>query len=264
MTAPARRHLQLVDGDTGEVVESRELAALQAALEKAQADLKNAEKDLRAKRRIITQLQEDKARERLEHPQRDLIRGICKYWHQVCRPEDYEGRRRIVSDSPDRFDAVAALVEMERIVRDEGVKGKRRREWVYEREHFAAAINGAAFDPFVTVHKNGKQERHNDLSQICKDVTRFERAIAKCPYEVTPILPARAAPGVDVTARDAHTGSRGSDQRARATAREAISMEGSNACSMGRGSGGLSGLLSPGWRVLRFGVAPGVEGEPAP
>jgi hypothetical protein len=262
VSAQPARHLALVDQNTGEVVDSRELAELQAKLEKAQADLKNAEKDLRVKRATITQLQADKVAERLEHPQRDLILGICKYWHQVCRPEDYNGRHRIVSSSPDRFDAVAALVEMERIVRDESAKGKRRREWVYEREHFAAAINGAAFDPFETVHKNGKVERHNDLSQICKDVTRFERAIAKCPYEVVPILPARVPPGaLDVTARNAHTPVQVPSHRPTSTGHQ----EGSYGSScVGATCGRVPVHVEASGLVLHRRVEAGDMGEPAP
>lgn len=187
---PARRHLALVDAATGEVVESRELQALQAENEKLHGDLKAAERDLRAKRRRIGELERDRARERLEHPQRDLILRVLRYWHRKCKAGD----RRIHAYSPDRFDAVAALVEMERIVRDEGVRGKRRREWVYEFEHFKAAVDGAAFDAYEMQRKNGSVVRYDDATLVFRSAAKMDEFIARCPYEVRPILPARPSP----------------------------------------------------------------------
>jgi hypothetical protein len=188
MSAEPASHLRLVrvDDETGEVehVESRALEQLEAELEKLRGDLKNAERDLRAKRRRISELERDKVRERLDHPDREFIVRVCKYWHKRCR----RGSNRIDPLAPNRFDAVAALAEMEEIVMVE-VDGRRRRErrWRYSAEQFKAAIDGGEYDPFETTHKNGRLERHNDLAQICKDVTRFERFVSKAPYEVQPL-----------------------------------------------------------------------------
>jgi len=179
---PARRHLQLVDGETGEIVESRELTDLQARVEKLAGDLKAAEKDLRAKRRIITELTRDKARERLEHPRyADAVR-VAKYWWRRCK----NSNPRVNYRTPDRLDAVLALMDIEEIVVDADTS-KKRRQPHYTLGHFKAAIDGGWFDPYITVHRNGKEERHNDLSQICKDATRFDRSIAKSPTPVQPI-----------------------------------------------------------------------------
>jgi hypothetical protein len=180
--APAS-HLRLirVDDDTGEVepVESRELEAMEAELNKLRVDVKMAQRDVRSKNRRIAELERDKVRERLEHPDREFIKRVCKYWHRKSR----KGNNRIDPLAPHRFDAVAALAEMEKIVIVE-VDGRRRRErrWRYEAEVFKAAIDGNEFDPFESTHKNGKVDRHNDLEQTCRDVTRFERAAEKAPY----------------------------------------------------------------------------------
>lgn len=181
MTKPAR-HLMLVEADEhGEIigrVESDALQKLEAALERAKLDFKMAQRDVAAKNRWISELERNKVWERLQHPDRAFIVRVCRYWHKRCR----RGSARIDPLAPNRFDAVAALAEMERIVVEE-VDGKRRRrrEWRYSAEMFKAAIDGGEYDPFETTHKNGKVERHNDLSQICKDVTRFERFVEKAP-----------------------------------------------------------------------------------
>lgn len=190
-TRPARR-LHLVD-DNGEVVPSAKLTELQAALEKAREDLKLAERDLVSKRRQLAEKERDKARERLDHPQRELIKRIAVYWHRKCRPEDYaRPRRRINPITPERFDAVAGIVEREEIVREEGKRSQRA--WKFEFEHFKAAIDGEAFDPFLPPMKNGKANPQNDLEQIFRTEARFEMAMKKCPYEVVPVLPARLSP----------------------------------------------------------------------
>lgn len=193
MSAQPAPHLRLVNAETGEFVPSQKLDELNALVAKFKGDLKNAEKDLRAKRRQNAELVRDKARERLEHPQREFVKRVAMSWWQVCRPEDFNGRRRINPMTPDRFDAIAHLAEMEEV---RLVDGKRTRCWKYEAEHFKAAIAGAAFDPYTPILKNGKPDPQNDLEQICRSVSRFERFILKCPYPVVPIVPARPRPGV--------------------------------------------------------------------
>jgi hypothetical protein len=183
------RHLRVVVPDTGQVLTAEEVGQLQARIDKLEADRKNLEKDIRGKRRQITELQRDKVRERLDHPDREFIKRVAVSWWRVCRASN----PRIDPLAPNRFDAVAALAEME-VIGVNPETGKRERTWRYEAEHFKAAIAGAQFDPFETTHRNGKVERHNDLAQVCKDTTRFERFIQKCPYEVVPILPARPRP----------------------------------------------------------------------
>lgn len=187
-------HLRLVNTETGEFVPSQKLGELMAELEKVRGDFKNAERDLKIKRRQLTELQRDKARERLEHPQHELIERICKYWHRRCKAGD----AKVNPMSPARFDAVAGLVEMEVLVAVEG-KRRRRREWRYEMEDFKAAIDGAEFDHYAKKRRNGTDQHFDDLELVCRDSKQFEEFRARCPHPVVPILPARPRPGVRAT-----------------------------------------------------------------
>lgn len=191
MSAQPAPHLRLVNTETGEFVPSQKLEELMAELAKVRGDFKNAERDLKIKRRQLTELQRDKARERLEHPQHELIERICKYWHRRCRHGDV----KVNPMSPARFDAVAGLVEMEMLVAVEG-KRRRRREWRYEMEDFKAAIDGADFDHYAKKRKNGTEQHFDDLELICRDSKQFEEFRARCPHPVVPILPARPRPGM--------------------------------------------------------------------
>lgn len=200
MSAQPARHLQLVEVDeNGEFkkVDSRELAELQTALRKAQEDLKLAERDLVTKRRQLAEKERDKVRERLEHPQRELIVRVCRYWWRRIHNEN----PRMNPLTPCRFDAVAALVELEELV-TEPVPGKKRpkktRRWLFQMEHFKGAIDGAAHEPYSNTLKSGKVEAYNDLTTIFKNADSVRRHLGRCPYEVVPILPARVPPGEEL------------------------------------------------------------------
>lgn len=170
------RHLRVVDSDTGEVVTDADIAQLQARIDKLSGDLKAAEKDLRAKRRRITELERDKIRERLDYERRKDVERIATYWHRKCRG----GNSRCNPMAPDRFDAVRGLLDQERIIVD-AETGKKRREQMYTLDQFKTAIDGAAFDPFITKRKNGSVQRHDDLELICRSSKHFEEFIAKAP-----------------------------------------------------------------------------------
>lgn len=183
MSAQPATHLRLVrvNDEIGEVeyLDSHALEALEAELEKLRVDVKMAQRDVKSKNRRIAELERDLIRERLEHPDREFIKKVGIYWWRKCRGKDYNGRRRINPMSPDRFDAVAALAEMQEL---KTVDGKRVRCWKYEAQHFKAAIDGAAFDPFTPVAKNGVKQPQNDLEQICRNVSKFEASFKKAPY----------------------------------------------------------------------------------
>lgn len=184
MAAP---NLHLVGNDlvdaNGEVI-PRDVARLQDMVVKLQGDLKAAEKDLVTKRRQITELQRDKARERLDHPQRPLIERICVYWWKRCR----DSAPRVAHMSADRFDAVATLVEMERIVVDADTR-KKRKEPFYTAEDFKQAIDGAWFDCFETKRKNGSVVRYDDLTLVCRSAAKLEEFMAKAPVRAPVVAP---------------------------------------------------------------------------
>jgi hypothetical protein len=190
VSAQPSRHLALVElNDGGEIVgrvESDALQRLEQDLEKAKLDLKMAQRDVKAKNRRIAELERQKARERLEHPRYSDAVRVAKYWWLKCRA----GNTRINYKTPDRLDAVLALMEIEEIVVDADTK-KRRREPHYAMEHFKAAIDGAAFDHFVKARKNGSEQHYDDLELICRTAAKFDEFVARCPYELVPLAPTR-------------------------------------------------------------------------
>lgn len=226
---PASRHLHLVDSETGEVVPSAELAKLQAEVEKLREDRKGLEKDLRTKRRQISELERDKARERLEHPDRELIKRVATYWHRKCKGAS----PRINPLSPARFDAVAGLAEMEEIHADPET-GKRSRRKRYRPEDFKRAIDGAAFDHYVKKRRNGTEQHFDDLELICRDSKQFEEFMARAPY-AEPVDTGRA------TGTLGGEGSKGQPQQRRPSRLEVPYGVGAQGCRLvaGQPPGGL-------------------------
>ena len=183
MTEPAR-HLRVVEAVTtpeGEVLTAEAVGLLQARIDKLEGDRKALEKELRTKRRQISELQRDRVRERLDHPDRAVIERIASYWHRKCRGGD----PRVNPMSPARFDAVAALVEMTEIRLDEE-SGKRQKARRYEPEAFKEAIDGAAFDHYVKPRKNGTLQHFDDLELICRDSKQFEEFRSRAPQRAVP------------------------------------------------------------------------------
>jgi hypothetical protein len=174
---PARRlHLvgdQLVDDDTGEIV-PREVADLTEQVEKLKTDLRMAQRDVKAKNRRIAEMERDKAQERLNHPRYQDIERIARYWHRKCRG----GSGRVNPMSPDRFDAVARILDQERIV---VVDGKRTTEPMYSMEECKAAVDGLAFDHFTKPRRNGSVQHFDDLELAFRDSKHFEEFRDKAP-----------------------------------------------------------------------------------
>lgn len=257
MTRPAR-HLALVDQATGEIVDSRELGELQEALTKAKADLKNAERDLRGKRATIARMEADKVRERMEHPERDLIVRVCRYWWRKIHNEN----ARMNPLTPDRFDAVARLVELEELVKEE-VPGrkrpKKRRQWLFQMEHFKAAIDGAAHEPYSNTLRSGKVELYNDLTTIFKSADSLGRHIGRCPYELVPILPARPEPG----ALDLRTVTRDTPVQVPSHAAGPAAQHVGGSYAVGSAFGRVALRLEEGGLLVRCGLVVGPAREPA-
>jgi len=153
MSAPA---LKLVDSVTGELVDGSDHELLEL-IKSLEHDLSLAERDLRAKRNLITKLQRDRERERQAHEHRDEIEHIFSEWQTVCR----KARSKLTAD---RFDAVSARLA-------DG----------YDRGEFSLAIAGAAYDPFTVVLKNGRRQPMNDLELICRDGRHFENFANRAP-----------------------------------------------------------------------------------
>jgi hypothetical protein len=159
-----------VVGGTGEIVEHRETALLLAEVEKLKTDLKAAERDLRAKRRRITELERDRVKERETYRRRADVERVHSYWQRRL------GHAKALT--ADRFDAVQGMLDQVRI---DVVDGKRVKAPAYSLDDFKAAIDGAWFDPFITRRKNGTEQRHDDLALICRDAKTFDGFVARAP-----------------------------------------------------------------------------------
>jgi hypothetical protein len=182
VSAQPARHLRVVGEsviDEGGFVLSP--ADLHEELERLRVDLKMAQRDVRAKNRLIAELERDKVRERVEYERRAEVERIATYWHRKCRPNDYKlASPRINPMSPERFDAVRGILDQEHLVR---VEGKKRpvREPMYTLAECKAAIDGAAFDHFVKTRKNGSEKHHDDLEFIFRNSVNFEECRDRCP-----------------------------------------------------------------------------------
>jgi hypothetical protein len=179
MTAATARHLHVVPGgitdDNGEVIPPHRLLA---EIEKLQTDLSMAQRDVKTKNRRIAELERDKAAERMNHPDRPLILRVCRYWHLKCRA----GSNRVKPDSPHRYDAVAALVELEELIPvEERERGGPKTRRVYGPDAFKQAIDGAAYDPFRKQRKNGSWVTYDDLETICRTAGKFDEFRARAP-----------------------------------------------------------------------------------
>lgn len=186
MTAPAR-HLTVVPGgfldENGEVI-SPEVASLREEVAQLKQDVKNLENDIAGKRRVISELRRDKARERLDYARYDDVKRIATFWWRlICKSNP-----RVQPMSPERFDAVKGILEIKTFEVDE--RGKRRYAPVHELADFEQAIRGAHYDPYITRRKNGTEKRHDDLSLICRDQTRFREFMAKAPRRPKPFVAA--------------------------------------------------------------------------
>lgn len=169
--------------ENGEIV-PREVAKLQDEVEKLKIDLKMAQRDVKAKNRRLAELERDRARERLDHPRYADIERVARYWHRKCR----EGSARVNPMSPDRFDAIACVLEQERIVVDADTR-KKRREPMYTLEDCKAAVDGAHFDHFSKQRKNGSWQHYDDLELIFRDGKRFEEFRDRAPVRAPVVAP---------------------------------------------------------------------------
>lgn len=155
-------HLRVVHAETGEVVDSPEL-------ERALTQIRMLERDLAGKRLKIADLERDYDKIRDQHPRRRDIERVHAYWQKRC------GHPRARLDNPEFF-AIASLLLL---------GGKRHPEFAWP-EDFKAAVDGAAYDPFVTTRKNGTRNRHDSLGLIFRDAAHMRDFIAKAPAPKQP------------------------------------------------------------------------------
>lgn len=155
-------HLHVIEGtvsfdsSTGEVC-SR-CAALEANMALAVRDREAIERELRMKRRNIEDLEADKDRQAETHELADKARAIFWHWQIVCN-------KRNSPFTPDRFWQILPFLKNKKY----GVDGCRK------------AIDGAAFESWVTQQRNGYIKWHVAWDKIFEKAGTVEDRINRAP-----------------------------------------------------------------------------------
>lgn len=173
--------LRLVD-EHGVVSDESEI------VESLKAQIKDLQGELTKKLGEITKLKKDRVRERLEHKRRPDVMSIWAEWQVECK----HPRSGLTND---RFDAILGLLEARNVQgsEDDG-SCMGCGSFVYDRDHFSRAIAGAKFDPFITRHKNGRPQRHDDIKKICEGGKSFESFCNRAPKGWVPPVEYPVAP----------------------------------------------------------------------
>lgn len=145
-----RRHLAAVDPDTGEILDRCPGCA------ERDDQIRGLERDLNAWRLRYADLARDKERDAELSDHWEAANRLMAYWRERC---NHPRSRMSVS----RFELI------EPFLRKDGEDLCRR------------AIDGAAYDPFVTTRKNGTQKRHDGWDLIFRDRAKFEEFCNRAP-----------------------------------------------------------------------------------
>lgn len=151
MSAQSAPHLRVVD-QNGEIHEAC------PNCQELQNQLDGAEKDIRAWRARYAALRRDKSREAKQHELFPQALRAFEHWQKACNhPRS--------SFTPDRFWQVLPFLEDEK----------------YGFEIVIRAIDGAAYDPFVTHRKNGSAKRHDDWELVLRNAGKVEEFANRAP-----------------------------------------------------------------------------------
>jgi hypothetical protein len=158
MAANPAPDLRLVRPDTGEVIETEcdRCEVIGHELAETADQLQGAEREIRAWRRRYANLKRDVEAEAKAHPRWDEAREVFDYWREKCRHPNSKL-------NAERFNLV------EPYLRADGLEMCKR------------AIDGAAFDPFITARRNGSKKRHDGWELIFRDRGKFEEFVNKAP-----------------------------------------------------------------------------------
>lgn len=151
----AESHLRVVDTATGEIREECESCKM------LRVQLEGAEKDIRAWRARYNALAREEEENIREHPAYGDMAILFKHWKAVCR---HPKSRLDVK----RFRLALPFLE------NDGLGLCRR------------AVDGAAYDPYVTARKNGSKQRHDGWDLIFKGRKQFEEFCNRAPREQPP------------------------------------------------------------------------------
>lgn len=148
MAAPS---LRIVDAATGELSDPDSLIA------ELELHVSNLERELRGKRRRISQLEHELEHKRRAHELRPVVERIFDHWRVVCRhPRSILDEKR-----------AKACTE--------------RLEDGYSEAQCRLAIEGLAYDPNRKRTRNGRWELYNDMELALRSAENLERYANRAP-----------------------------------------------------------------------------------
>lgn len=142
---------EVLDPDTGEVVEC-------SACRIRDDEIKGLRRDVRAWQIRYAELARDKEREAQLSDLWPEVERVVDYWRKKCK----HPRARM---SVDRFWIIEPFLSKDGY------------------DLCIRAIDGAAFDPFITTRKNGTKKRHDGLELIFRDRGKFEEFCNRAPLK---------------------------------------------------------------------------------
>lgn len=152
------RHLHIVDAETGEQLDGCPSCAV------LEDKLKGAERDLNGWRARYAELHRDKWAQAQASKVWPFAVEVFDYWREKCNHPNCEWDLA-------RFTLVEPFLKRTKYGKtiEERVALCRR------------AIDGYAFDCFVTTRRNGSTRRHDGFDLIFRDASHFEEGVNKAP-----------------------------------------------------------------------------------
>lgn len=143
-----------------ELCVSDETERLHELLQKAQDEIAGHLETIRRQSAALGQArrQADPEKRAREHERWSVVSDLFDYWRRTCKHPNSRF-------SAKRFHQALPYVEAH------GVEMCKR------------AIDGAAYDPWITARKNGTRKRHDDWSRIFKDDDIFEDHANRAPFK---------------------------------------------------------------------------------
>ena len=156
-------------------LQTGEQTPLEEHLQGLSDELAGAERDLKTWRRRHAELTRDRWREAQDGPLWPAAVAVFDYWRKQCKHPRSEW-------TLDRFEMIRP--HLERSNTGKGRASKLSEELIARNvELCKLAIDGIAFDPFVTVAKNGRKIVHDGLHLIFEGTDVFEKRCKMAPAE---------------------------------------------------------------------------------
>lgn len=142
--------LRVIDGEGNVAGEIEEV------IQRLQDELSGAERDVRKWRVMCANLERDADAEAEEDPLWPVAKRVFAHWQKACRHEKAVWNR-------ERFEEIRPYLKK------------------FGEEMCCRAVDGIAFDPFVTERKNGTKKRHDGWHLIFGKAEKFEECCNKAP-----------------------------------------------------------------------------------